>query len=334
MPADKLQAETGVAATLRLAEQKAAYDAACKRLLSHKPILAQILKGCVKEFADCSVQDIAEKYIEGEAEIGETPVFPDETNVDSAAADMAAQHRIHGDNTEDASMHEGTVRFDIRFRATAPKSGERVGLIINIEAQNDFHPGYPLVTRGIYYASRLISSQYEVEFSGSRYGDIKKVYSIWVCIDPPEYRENTIVAYSMTEQNLLGQTQERPEHYDLLTVVMICLSKQITGERNLLRLLEVALSDTISSTEKQTVLEAEYGIPMLQEVEQEVQGMCNLSDGVYRRGINDGITQGIEQNLLENIRNLMDTLSLNAEQAMNALKVPTENRAKLMEKLS
>ncbi len=54
-----------------------------------------------------------------------------------------------------------------------------IRLIINIEAQNDFYPGYPLIKRGIYYCSRMISAQYGTEFKNSHYENIKKVYSIW-----------------------------------------------------------------------------------------------------------------------------------------------------------
>jgi hypothetical protein len=42
-------------------ERKARYDAECKRVLSEKGILAQILKDCTEEFKDCSLEDIVEK---------------------------------------------------------------------------------------------------------------------------------------------------------------------------------------------------------------------------------------------------------------------------------
>lgn len=96
----------------------------------------------------------------------------------------------------DYTIPEGTVTFDIRFMALAPKSGELISLIINLEAQNDFYPGYPLIKRGIYYLSRMISAQYGTEFSESHYENVKKVYSIWICTNPPKNRENSITSYS------------------------------------------------------------------------------------------------------------------------------------------
>ena len=58
-----------------------------------------------------------------------------------------------------------------------------------MEAQNQFYPGYPLIKRGIYYCCRMVSSQYGTVFTSSHYEKIKKVYSIWICTNPPEYRK-------------------------------------------------------------------------------------------------------------------------------------------------
>ena len=44
----------------------ASYDILAKRILSRKVILARILKACVVEFADCALDDIMNKYIEGD----------------------------------------------------------------------------------------------------------------------------------------------------------------------------------------------------------------------------------------------------------------------------
>ena len=96
---------------------------------------------------------------------------------------------IQGTGVEDTTITEGTVTFDIRFTAAVPSVREKIGLILNVEAQNQFHPGYPLIKRGIYYCCRMVSSQYGTVFTKSHYEKIKKVYSIWICTNPPEYRE-------------------------------------------------------------------------------------------------------------------------------------------------
>ena len=56
--------------------------------------------------------------------------------------------------------------------------------------------------------------------------------------------------------------------------------------------------------------------------------MCNLSKGVEERGIAIGLERGIEITTLNAIQNLMETLKLTEEQAMEVLKVPKEEKVK------
>lgn len=204
--------DTPIAEDIHATDQSARYDAACKRLLSQKIILAWIMKSCLKEYRDCDVKEIAEKYIEGTPQVGMVPVAPDETNAP----------RIRGMGSQDTSLTEGSSVYDIRFRALAPSSNELIQMIINVEAHNKFNPGYPLVKRGIYYCGRLLTSQNGTEFVHSEYQKIKKVVSIWVCMDPPKERRNTITRYHLTEENLIGHVKEPVQNYDLIVVVMVC----------------------------------------------------------------------------------------------------------------
>lgn len=305
-----MEIETSISKNIRTAGNNADYDAACRRLLSEKIILAWIMKNCLEEYRDCGIPEIIEKYIEGEPQISEVPVAPDETNA-------FENPMIKGTQNEDKSMTEGTVTYDIRFFATAPKSGELIRLIINVEAQNDFYPGYPLIKRGIYYCSRMISAQYGTEFTSSHYEKIKKVYSIWICMNPPKYRENTITEYSVVEKHLVGHAKENVENYDLLSTIMICLggadNENYTG---ILKLLDVLLSSDKAPAEKKKILHNDFNIEMTKNLEREVSLMCNLSQGV------------VDRILLDAIRNLMETMKFSASQAMAALKIPEAEQSK------
>ena len=276
--------EASVAAGLRAAGEKAQLDAACKRLLSEKRILAWIMKSCLEEYRDCGVKEIAERYIEGTPQVGEEPVHPDEAP------------RIHGMSTEDSSIHEGTVVYDVRFTAMAPSTGEPIRLIINLEAQNNYHPGYPIVMRALYYCCRLISSQYGREFTHGRYDKIKKVYSIWICSEAPENRKNSIFRYRIAEDVFAGQTKEREpkKHYDVMTALILCLGKPGDKKENMaLELLSSLLSEELSAEEKLKMLNEKFQIPITQQLDKEVSLMCNLSQGIEKRGIEKGIEKGI-----------------------------------------
>ena len=149
---------------LYLAGRNPEYDANAKKLLASRKILAWILKYCVPEFEDSTIEDIRDIYIQGTPEVASVPVMPDKTNARPFP-------RILGENTEDKTLTEGTVTFDIRFRASTP-DGSALGLIINVEAQHSASVSYPLVTRALYYVSRLISSQHDVDFHKSHYEKI------------------------------------------------------------------------------------------------------------------------------------------------------------------
>lgn len=228
------EVENILANNITAAGDKAEYDAACKRLLANKIILAWIMKSCLEEYKNFDVDEIAERYIEGSPQIAQTAVNPDE---------RSKGEQIKGNRTEDSTIKEGTITYDIRFEAYVPQMSESVGLILNVEAQNDFYPGYPIIKRGIYYCSRMISSQYGSEFMNGHYEKIRKVISIWICANPPKYRENTITRYTIQEENLIGELSEKKENYDLMTAVMVCLGNAGDGRYGgILKLLDVLLS--------------------------------------------------------------------------------------------
>lgn len=296
--------ENTLAKKIDAAGQNASYDAYCRNLLVNRQILARILKTCVKEFHDCPIKDIEEKYIEGTPKVHEVAVHRDES-----------AEFIDGIGKEDVGMKERPITYDIFFRVLSPKDDEMIQMIINVESQKDFYPGYPLIKRGIYYCSRMISSQYGTETSDSYYEKLKKVYSIWIYSNPPKYRKNTITAYCMNEQNLVGSVTEKEENYDMLTVLAVCLGGP--GDENyegLLRMLDVLLSDQVLPGEKKKILKNEFDVAMTKTMEREATEMCNLSQGI------------VDRTLINAIINMMTNLKLSEEECMEALNIPQEHR--------
>lgn len=293
--------ETSISHKINITAQKAAYDTYVKKLLSEKIILAHILASVVTEFNGMTPEDII-PLIEGQPDIENVSIIPGETSMPS----------IIGDNTEDIVPNEGKVTFDIRFSVRIPGQNGIVKIIIDIEAQKRFYPGYDLVTRGIFYAARLLSSQLGTEFTLSAYNNIKKVYSIWICIDCPKYAVNTVTRYHITQENLVGCFPKDKARYDLLETIMICLSNDIapkTESLHIHRLLGILLSPELKVNDKKTALSEEFNIPMTIEMERMVADMCNLSDLIVEKSWQKGIEQGIEQGHGQGIK-IMGQLSI------------------------
>ena len=321
------------------AQDKIRCDAAAKRIIGNREILAWILRGCVPEFKNCTIYDIAYQYIEKEPEIGVTAVEPD-------LSDRFRGEQIAGMNTEDKTMTEGTVYYDIRFSAMAPEpDGREIKLIINIEAQNDDTPGYPLIKRALYYCARMLSAQNGTEFVPPHYEDIKKVYSIWVCTNPSHQPRQAISQYGLRESLLLGQAGVARQDYDLLSVVFLYLSDTFNARSGeMIDLLNTTFSSDIAVEEKKNILQNCYGITMSRELEGEVSLMCNISEGYLRQGLEKGLAQGLNEGRAQGraegraegiiettlgaIRSVTETLHVSVEQAMGVLKIPESEREK------
>ena len=95
-----------------------------------------------------------------------------------------------------------------------------------------------------------------------------------------------------------------------------------------LKLLGVLLSSEKEVEEKKKTLQDDFNIVMTKTLESEVSAMCNLSKDVEERGIAIGVERGTETPTLIVIRNLMETLKLTTEQAMETLKVLEAEKVK------
>ncbi len=339
----------------------AQYDQHAKRILADKKIMAYILKRTVPEFQDATLEDIAEKYIEGEPQIGTVPVNPDKTHATRGG-------KVKGDRNESTSPTEGWVTFDILFHAKAPGSGDLLTLIINVEAQktqNKNRLGYDILKRAVYYAGRLISSQKETEFAGSDYDGVKKVYSIFICMDSPNGK-NAINRYEMTERHLLHRCKAQRTSYDLISIVMIFLGNERTQDRAI-SLLQLLFTKTkLSGQQKEEQLERDYHIQLTSDLREEMSTMCNLSEGLVDR-VTEEVTREVTKKVtrkvtrevtkkvkaevtreitkkvtedvtmkshMETARNIMDVTGWSIDQVLDTMKIPEAMRLPIRKALA
>ncbi len=276
-----------LAQNLKVADENAAfkYDESARNIVAQKSVLAYVLKSALDEYAEYTVQEIAERFIEGEPELRKVAVHQDHPDRKDTPDMMSGDDKIEGDPTADKSQRDGTVYFDIRFTAVLPSDGGRIEILINCEIQNRDTPGYPIPKRGIYYTARMISSQRGTIFNDQEYGKIKKCVSIWLCEDTADTRSDTINRYSFTEECLRGNFQEEKKDYDLMAVVVLRLGHRgEESEDNAIRLLSKMFSTNLSYEDKLDALQNEFKIRVNKEMSEEVQSMCNLSMGVLNKG--------------------------------------------------
>ena len=292
--------ENSLAVAINVADSKVEYDENIKNILGEKEVLAWILKYTTSEFAELSIEEIME-CIEGEPEISRVRVNPGESN-----DFKVSQRKITGTKNEDCVPNEGKIAFDIRFYAYV--SGKRIKIILNLEAQKKFNPGYQIVTRGIFYGGRMISAQLDTEFEIPEYDNLKKVYSIWICMEAPQYIGNAISSYSLEKKDVVEGIPDHKQAYDKLSVVLVCLNEKMEKETQFLDMMNTLLSQTMDVEQKKKVLEEKFHFNMKSRLGERVNLMCNLSDLVEERGIVKGHKEGRLEERKESIRIMVDML--------------------------
>ena len=282
-----------------------------KLLLSNKELLWYLMKYCVEEYKDLSKEEILSLIEDGDIN----------------------NNRIKGINTEDLGLNDSKIVYDILYTSKLPNSNERIGLYINIEAQSNYHPGYPIVKRAMYYVSRLLSKQSKLndEFN---YKNIKKVYSIWICTSPSIKRQNTINIYNIRETNVCGTFREDIKNYDLLNVIVIYLAnnnlKEINKILDPLNILFKKDKNKLNNKKLYEKLEKDYKININK---QEVKDMWDMHTGYIQEGkrigkkegklegIAQGKLEGLAQGKLETtisyIDNLMSKKHMSFDKALN-----------------
>ena len=269
-------------------DQDAQYDDKAKRLLGNKIILAHILVKTVDEFRGMNPKDVV-SYIEGEPFISVVPVEPGLTNIEKEENGQ----RIVGMNTENAEINEGLVRFDIIFYVRIKDGISQV--IVNVEAQKDEPAGYHILNRAVFYVSRLVSAQKERDFVGINYNDIRRVFSIWICMNMDE---NSMDYVHLAKDDLLGSYSWKGG-LDLLNIVLIGIANELTehdDKYGLHRLLSTLLSMELSVDEKLEIINTEYSIPVDDKLREDVSTMCNLSQGIRDNTLVDVIMTMYENN--------------------------------------
>ena len=125
---------------------------------------------------------------------------------------------------------------------------------------------------------------------------------------------------------MIGNVKEDIQHYDLMNIVMLCLGSSDNIEDNALGMLNTLLSDTMSSSERIKILDKKFDFDMSPDDKKEVSEMCNVSRGVYDKGMDRGITLGMDKSTLNSISKMMSTFNITIARAMDILEVPDEKR--------
>ena len=288
------------------------YDESFKSIFAYKAMLAITLKSLIPEYKDSSLEDIRDKYIQGDIGIDSDKIV-----------------------TSGPGVEDGHVRYDVKFDALLPRATDKhMKIIINIEGQkNTTSLPYRIVTRGIYYACNMVASEYGTYFSNSHYENIEKVYSIWISMSPNEKEKGSIIRYRMSEENLTNDFREDKENYDKLEVVIFNLGRiddysYITyNERKIMKSLTEIFSEHSNKNDAIAHMEREYETEFPESMKKEMVNVCNWNEVFEERGM----IKGAEQNKLDNALRMIAGGKLSFEEIASYTDLPLEKVQELAE---
>ena len=286
---------------LEAAGAKTQYDEHVKRLLGFRPVISQILIRTMTEYAGRTAKEAA-AWIEPEELF-----FAREGEADGSDRPLV------GKTQESRWPGAGSTVYDLRVQVQVPKQkvpGRQAAkrraskpdkegsiVLVNLEAQKKFYQKYRLVTRGIFYGAKMLCEQYGRQFCHSNYQKLKKVYSIWICMNAPNYIGNAMVEYRLAKHDRIGSVPEQEKNYDKLSVILICLNtkKGLGEEGGIHHFLNVLLSPSMDMAEKERILSGVYGMELETTIRKELKEMCNLSEAIEEQALQRGRRAGREE---------------------------------------
>ena len=114
--------------------------------------------------------------------------------------------------------------------------------------------------------------------------------------------------------------------------------------------MDVSPSSEIKPTEKKTILEKDFDVPMTTSMKEETNVMCNLAEGIWEkaervgeerglkigeeRGLKNGAKRATLETRTEVALNLIKSLKMSAEEVLSAMRVPARSRASLLKTIN
>ncbi len=237
---------------------------------------------------------------------------------------------VIGRETEYSDPEDGSIVTDSVFNVKIPDSNNRIEVIVNVEGQNDPFPGYPLRKRAEYYLGRIVSAQKGKEFSGSDYGNLRKVYSIWYILNPRAEYRNSVTKYSMKAESLSGNPERYLKPLDTFNIIMVYVGPY-EEELPEISAVPAALFSPMDEKIRKKVVMDKFKIDLDDKILGRIGDMITLDDEAYNHGFREGKAEATKQILVSSLVLMVKEKGMTLEEASSNLTIPEDLRSEIMD---
>ena len=114
-------------------------------------------------------------------------------------------------------------------------------------------------------------------------------------------------------------------------------TKAFEENHDLMEMLFILFIAKWKAEDKKARLKEKYGIIMTQEIESEVDYMCNLSQGIREEGLTEGLEKGVAKGRIDTtlcyVKRLIQKNNFSVTQAMDLLAVDEKIRPVILQQL-
>ena len=136
------------------------------------------------------------------------------------------------------------------------------------------------------------------------YKELKPFVSIWIFFDVLKKYENTIKIDIQHEETFFGKKEKFNTNRAIMKAIKIYLGKEINTENNCLALFGTLFSMKLSYEEKIKKLNEIDSEFLDEEIEKEVNTMCNLGEAYREEFLNEGRMLGRQEGREEGSTNM------------------------------
>ena len=240
-----------------------------------------------------------------------------------------------GNEFRNASGYGINVDLFFRIRISPDGEGPRYHYLV-VEGQGVPDREKVFELRRFFYLAFLATWEKGNVFTGDRYEDAAPATCTWLVFNPLRKDRGTMVV------------EEHVKDYFSTVVLNLGDPDDVQSER-ILNILSTVFSSKMDAEEKRERLSDKFKIEVSGYLMEEMEKMNPFQEWHdydvkvageenYAKGLDTGREEGHEEGRIEmcadNVRNLMSSDGINAEEAMNRLKVPEDLRPKVLSVLN